>query len=240
MRKPIRLIFLCLPLILLILSSCKGNNSSQDPNAIYTSAAQTVSVKLTENASTLPSPTSTNTQALLASPTEGTQTSPAVISTTPALAATTPVPTQTITSAPVNDRAEFVSQDPLDGSILSANQSFTMTWTIKNSGLTTWTTAYQLRFFSADRLGSNLPTAYPLTKEVAPGESIQLSVPMIAPSQPGEYTSNWVITNANQINFYPLYVTIKVTSATVTPIPTITNTITLTPTVTETTTITTP
>lgn len=60
-----------------------------------------------------------------------------------------------------------------------------------NAGNCLWTTGYALVFFSGDAMGGKSPIQ--LTKDVKPGESIDLRVDLIAPEQPGTYTSNWVL-----------------------------------------------
>jgi hypothetical protein len=85
-----------------------------------------------------------------------------------------------------------------------------MTWTVKNTGTTTWSTKYLLRFYAGDQLGAPASAAFP--KEVKPNDSIQLSVPMKAPSAAGKYLGNWVLTNADGVNF-PTYLTIQVVVA---------------------------
>jgi hypothetical protein len=237
MHRPSLFILCTIFLNLLLLVSCSlggAAGNATDPNVIYTSAAQTVAVQLTANAALHPSPTGLSNPAAISSPVNSLPSLESPTSTAGSGGITaTPAPVNTITISPVvNDRADWVSQNPTDGSVFSVNQSFSMTWVVKNSGQTTWNTNYQLRFFSGDRLGQGLPVSYPLQVEVKPGETIQLSIPMVAPLQPGEFTSNWVLTNQELLNFYPLFVTIKVTSATLTPTPTLTMTITPTPTLT--------
>jgi hypothetical protein len=133
----------------------------------------------------------------------------------------------------VQDRVEFLSQVPSDGVVLSPNQEFTVTWDIRNVGQTIWTTGYAIRFFSGDRIGAGLAGSYSFTKEVPPGETYSVTAKFKTGSQLGDFQSNWVLTNADGNNFYPLYISIKVDNPTATPTATETTIPTETPTETE-------
>jgi surface antigen/murein DD-endopeptidase MepM/ murein hydrolase activator NlpD len=94
--------------------------------------------------------------------------------------------------APEVDDAAFVSDGPpYDGDHLVVGESFTKTWTLQNTGTTTWTTdgSYQWKFDGGDQMsapGYVLPDV-----SVAPGDEITFSVPMTVPSSPGSYTGYW-------------------------------------------------
>jgi hypothetical protein len=111
-----------------------------------------------------------------------------------------PTPTKTSTPGTVCDKATFVSDVTVpDGTTFSAGTPFTKTWRIRNDGSCTWTTSYAMLFVSGDLLGastaSNLPTS------VAPGQTIDVSINMIAPSAPGHYRSYWQMRNASGTKF---------------------------------------
>jgi hypothetical protein len=226
MMKNLKILAICLVFMLSACGSGKNSTPSQDPNAIYTSAAETVSVQLTQNAARQPSETATSTATNTETPTVQ------QITTVVANTATT-VPTSTITLPAVQDRVEFLSQNPSDGVVLSPNSEFTVTWEIRNVGQTTWTTGYSIRFFSGDRIGAGLAGAYTFTKEVPPGETYSVTAKFNTGSQLGIFQSNWVLTNADGNNFYPLYISIKVDNPTATPTATETTIPTETPTETE-------
>ena len=75
-----------------------------------------------------------------------------------------------------------------DGTRLSAGQFFTKTWRIKNTGSCGWTTDFSFVFASGDQMGGQ---NIRLPKNVAPGETVDLSVDMYAPATPGNYQGNW-------------------------------------------------
>ncbi|MEN4010958.1 MAG: NBR1-Ig-like domain-containing protein [Chloroflexota bacterium] len=222
----------CLTLLLaLILPACAGTQASPtiDPAVIYTEAAQTVAAGLTQTAAAKPTATETPTPPPTNTPEPTVEASPTSAATLPP--AVLPSPTRRA----VADRADFVSQSPVDGTVMYPDQVFAHRWTLKNVGTTTWTTAYQVRFFLGDatlRFGAS-DIRFP--REVKPNETIDLILNMKAPNRAGDYNTVWVLTNADGSNFYTIYLNIKVSGNTPTPssIPP-TNTPEITPTITET------
>lgn len=128
-------------------------------------------------------------------------------------------PTATATSRPqVCDQAGFVADITVpDGSVLAAGTPFTKTWRLKNIGTCTWTTDYHLVFDSGN--GMNGPTSQRLPGSVAPGQTIDISVNLKAPGEPGQFTGYWKLRNAANAVFglgpqnSAFYVEIKVTAA---------------------------
>jgi hypothetical protein len=126
--------------------------------------------------------------------------SPAV-SATPTSTATNPFPTfatlgPSRTPAPVTlcDAAEFVGDITIaDGSSIDPGADFTKTWRIQNVGTCSWTPAYALVFVSGDRM--NAPLGLGVPGNVNPGQSIDLSVSMTAPSGNGQYQGYWKLRN---------------------------------------------
>ena len=207
---------LSISLILLVgiffLSACTSKANTEptpDPDAIRTQAVQTVQSQLTQTALAKPSATPTNTLV----PTNTAAPATATLSVTLTPVATILVPTATLDPGIPADKMTFVSQDPIDGTQFAPGQTFTVRWTVKNTGPTTWNTNYQVRFYAGNRMGA---VDTKISKDVKPQESIDLVVNMTAPRNAGEYTSTWVLTNADGLNFGPIYVIIKVGNATVT------------------------
>lgn len=148
-------------------------------NALYTSAAQTLSSMATQGAVT-------------AAP----QASPTVTLSVPT---STPLEFKTFTPVPpitLCDSGGFVDDITYpDGSQVGIGASFTKTWRIRNLGTCTWTTAYSLVFISGDRLSA--PKSVALAGNVAPGQSIDVSVPMAAPNHSGRYKGYWALRNSS-------------------------------------------
>lgn len=86
-----------------------------------------------------------------------------------------------------------------DDTRLSPGQPFVKTWRLINAGSCTWTRGYALVWFSGDELG--VRRVEPFTVEVAPGQVVDLSVEMIAPTKPGVYQSNWKLRNEKGMLF---------------------------------------
>ncbi|MFO3796786.1 MAG: NBR1-Ig-like domain-containing protein, partial [Anaerolineales bacterium] len=97
-------------------------------------------------------------------------------------------------SIPCN-AAQFIADvnfpDPPNGPILDRGAVFTKTWKLKNVGSCTWSTSYALVWVGGDRL--NAPAALPLPKNVAPGETLNLSVTLQAPSQDGDFRAYFML-----------------------------------------------
>src|ERR671924_1340934 len=75
------------------------------------------------------------------------------------------------------DRAQFVSDVTVpDGTRYDPGATFTKTWRLRNAGTCTWTTSYTMVFDSGTQMGSTTSVAMP--SNVAPGQSIDLSVNM--------------------------------------------------------------
>ncbi len=123
----------------------------------------------------------------------------------------------------------MLSQSIPDKTTFNPGAPFKVTWTFKNVGTTTWTTEYAAKFWSDSLLGS--AASIPFTKEVKPGDTIDITMNFTAPSNIGAAKSSWWLQNPQGVNFYPFYVAIEVVSALPTP-PT--STPTLEPTLTAT------
>lgn len=194
-----------------------------DAQTVYTQAAQTVQAGLTQTAALLPTSTATNTPLPTSTVTPTLSVSAtSAVSPTNTIAPTSPRPTTA-------DKAAWISQNPADGTVVTPNQPFNMVWTVKNMGTTTWNTSYQLRYYLSEanlRFGGS-DIKFP--KEVKPGESVDLSVSMRAPTSAGEYTTIWVLTNDQGVNFYTVTLTIKVGGAAATNTTAATATVTSTP-----------
>jgi len=203
----------------LILAGCSPAQQA-DPTATpdsgtqFTAVAQTVAAEKTRAAGLTPTatvtPAPTNTPDVTPTHTSVPMTS-------------TPAFTATSTQVLVADQAQYVSQSVADNTKFSPGATFSLTWKMKNTGTTTWTTAYMLRHYAGPALGA--PSTVNFPREVKPGEEVELTINMTAPSSGGQYQSSWVLTNAEGVNYFPVYIIIEVSgaAATATSIP-VTNT----------------
>jgi hypothetical protein len=96
------------------------------------------------------------------------------------------------------DDSEFVEDVTVpDGTEFSPGETFTKTWRLRNDGTCTWTTAYMFYdiYSGVPETRISAPESINIPHEVAPGETVDLSVEMTAPDEPGEYTSPWRLAN---------------------------------------------
>ena len=206
MKKPLYILIIIW--MVLSLAACNlPTNSSGNENLAATLAAQTLQAMMTQVVD------------------EATQ-SPVQATATPQQLkpSSTPLPTNTqVVIQPTNtdvpipcDLAQFVRDVSVpDGTSYTAGTHFTKTWRLKNVGTCTWTTNYSLVFVNGSLMGADSINELP--GSVAPGQSIDLSVDMIAPNSSGTYQGNWKLRNASNVTFgtgagadFPFFVEIKV------------------------------
>lgn len=105
-----------------------------------------------------------------------------------ALTAQPPVPTDTPQGVLNPDHAQFVEDVTVpDGTQFAPGTKFTKTWRIKNVGDTLWTQQYTLEYTAGARMPLIGKVSFP--QDVVPGQTMDLSVDMVAPQSPGDYTS---------------------------------------------------
>ena len=176
------------------------------PDMILTAAAQTAEVRLTEIAQ--PTATMPPTQAATLPPV----TLVPQITETVVLEVT---PAGTVASTSVGgDRADFFADISVpDGTNFTPGEAFTKVWRLRNGGTTTWTTDYALAFIGGAQMGG--PNAVPLANSVPPGETVDISVNLVAPETTGNYRGYWEMRNAaGELFATAVYVEINVTGGT--------------------------
>ena len=193
--------FILLPfalvMLLVTMSACGAKEPTLDIDAQKTGFAQTAEAQAALTAQAQPTATKTPEATLTPTPTE------------------TPISTATAgpspTTAPVsgNDVGQWRAQDPPDNTEFSPGEVFTVTWTIENTGTSTWTTGYYIESISGEPMDAGDKVYLPYN--VPPGTSVQISVELKAPSAAGEYKSVWSLANANETVFYSnFYIVINV------------------------------
>jgi hypothetical protein len=86
--------------------------------------------------------------------------------------------------------AQFIADVTVpDGTYVAPNAAFTKTWRLKNIGNCTWTTSYALVFSSGTAMTSQTTANFP--SNVAPGQTVDLSIPLTAPNSAGQYIGYW-------------------------------------------------
>jgi len=191
----------------LLLSGCSPTvqtTPTVDAQVAYTQAAQTAQAILTKAALLTPSATITSTPTQTNTPEPPTATFTATL--------ITPLASATMTPQSSVDTAIYVDQSPADGTIVTPGSEFNVTWRIKNTGVSTWTTSYRLRYYAGTLMSPvsavNLPNA------VRPQEEVTITLPIKAPASAGEYTTIWVLSNEQDANFFNVFFRIVVGGAT--------------------------
>jgi hypothetical protein len=240
---------------LLLLAGC-GNPSSRSkitPTINITQARQTVEARLTQVAATPWASSATAATPTLAitsaaqTPIPSSQISPALPTSTveaPANGTTAtinPQPTADTTCDRASPGYPSIDVTIDDDTEIAAGQSFTKIWRLLNEGNCTWSKDYAVVWFSGEKLGEVLNVQF--GREVQPGESVEIAVDMVSPTNAGTYQSNWKLRNAGGVLFgigpngdAPFWVRIVVvqtetSTPTVTPTFTPTLTATIKPTV---------
>jgi hypothetical protein len=87
-------------------------------------------------------------------------------------------------------QAKFVSDVTLaDGCVVRPNEKLSKTWRVRNSGAERWPAGTRIAHVGGDSLGGPMEgVEVPLA---APGEAVNVTVPLVMPQQPGRYTSYW-------------------------------------------------
>jgi hypothetical protein len=172
---------------------------TSNPGLILTAANQTAEAMVTQIFASTPSATPvTPTPTFDAVQTLAAQTALALLTQAAGL---TPSPTQTSATTPIppgssGDRAIYVADVTIpDGTVIAPGDTFKKTWKLQNAGSSTWTTSYSFAFISGEKMGNI--TSVPLTQSVAPGAQIEISVDMVAPTNPGSYQSYWKMKNTS-------------------------------------------
>jgi hypothetical protein len=200
-------------LLALVLTSCTGQAAPVQPTpdlgAIRDEVVATVVAKITADAALNPTPTQapTNTTA----PTQSMVTATAAVPVLVTGGTVTPIATKKVVSGgggvfipsktPYTDSALLISQSPKDGSSFAPGADFDIVWTIKNTGLRTWTSDFYIRYLKGTE-GSKSKT-YSVTP-IAVNDTTDVRVDMVAPSTPGTYNSVWQLVNDDAVVIYTL------------------------------------
>jgi len=117
----------------------------------------------------------------------------------------TPYPTATV--QPVAPTAQpnpclyavMTSETIPDGTDFSAGETFTKSWTLKNTGTCTWNEDYKIVFRSGDQMGG--PDKQFFDEDVKPGETIKISINLTAPAAADTYKGTWILRTDKGVDF---------------------------------------
>lgn len=144
---------------------------------------------------TNPSPATPN-PTLMNPPTQTPQASPTSVETTPlASGAETASPAEGCL-----EKAAFYADVTVpDDTFFKQGEMFTKTWRFRNEGTCTWTPDYKVVFHSGEIMDA--PLFNPFTTTVLPGEQVDISIDMRAPTRGGSYQSTWEFEDPNGTRF---------------------------------------
>jgi VCBS repeat-containing protein len=94
------------------------------------------------------------------------------------------------------DSVEYIKDVTIpDGTRIDDGDLFAKTWRLRNNGDCTWTRDYDLIFLSGYRMRGS--TVKPISGNVEPGQVVDLTVDLKAPSDNGTYWGYWMLRNAD-------------------------------------------
>ncbi len=188
--------------VLLVLVACNlPGEAATSSEGVQTAAAMTVQAALTQSggqAGTTPAP-------------QGSPTTPPAVTVLPS---STPVPTTAPTPTPKPcNLATFIKDVTVpDGTVFKPGEHFTKTWRLKNVGTCTWQN-YALVFDSGAQMSA--PPVVSIPGTVGPGQTVDVSVDLVAPNSAGTYKGYWRLRDDKGVVFSltsgnPFWVEIKV------------------------------
>ncbi len=162
----------------------EGTPTPSGPELLRTYAAETVQAQLTLVASGIqPTFTPGGASATATPPPGPSPSSPPAVSLTPSA------------TQGECDQAGFEKDVTIpDNTVLSPGEQFTKTWRLRNDGTCSWNASYAIVFDRGDAMGG--PASAVLTTDtIATGETVDISVVMIAPETPATYQGYWKLRN---------------------------------------------
>jgi hypothetical protein len=165
-----------------------------DPNAIGTFIMQTANAAFTRTAAALPTLTPTTT--LTPTPRATLTDEPTATSTVIFLffTPTPPVP-PTSTLAETSNKAyscQVMSVTPANGTTFQGRTEFDATWRVRNNGQRNWNED-SVDYVFLDGVRMHTVETYDLQDTVRRGETVSLTVDMVAPKKSNSYTTNWTL-----------------------------------------------
>jgi hypothetical protein len=193
----------------LVLSACggggaNGSTATVDTNPIFTEIASTALALQTQTVLAIPTATDTPP----ASPTPEPTYTP-LFTDTPL--PSTPTITPLSTNTPLGSTQEscdnllYIADVTIpDGYLAQPNEELDKTWEVKNLGPCTWNEDYKIVYsWGGDGTDWNTFPAQKLGKVVAPGETVNITITLRAPTAHGDYGGVFNLQNDKGVNFPP-------------------------------------
>ncbi|MCC6146945.1 MAG: hypothetical protein IT308_05195 [Anaerolineaceae bacterium] len=207
----IAFLFLIITAACTILSSAPQVAPGQAETAVmYTAEAELTQIsvntliaqltQLAQASPTSPPPTETLVPPTLTA-TATTTATPLPPTLTPIIASVTPFPTSTPLNTPVPCLSVLFVTDVSvpDNTVMNPNQAFVKTWRLKNNGSCAWTPDFDIVFVGGSVLSA--PGTQKLNTTINPGQTIDISISMIAPAGEGVYKGDWKLRSSTGIVF---------------------------------------
>ena len=213
MKYLTKISWLLIAFALLTLAACGGGTSvtpTVDSAPVFTQIAQTALAMQTGTALAVPpTPTATNTPETKLTP-ETTNTPLITDTPLPGTPSATPLvlntPKATSQQACDNLDPNIIDVTVIDNTEISPGASFVKTWGLKNLGPCTWNLDYVLIFSYGNAIEDTnwdkvKPVHFP--DLVVPGDTMNISITLTAPSKAGTYRGVFRLQNDNGFNFGP-------------------------------------
>ncbi len=210
MKKHAYLVPVFILVMAILACNLQSAGTGANPGAAATAVAQTVTAL-----AQLPAHGNSATD------TPVTATAIPVTDTVPPASPAIPTDTPIMAATQICDNAQFISETVPDGTLENPGVAFVKTWRLKNIGACTWTSSYNVVFVNGDAMGAS--SAVPLLGNIAPGQEVDVTVNMVAPLTPGNYSGTWTMRNASGVIFGlgaangPFWIKITVPAPTATP-----------------------
>jgi ABC-type amino acid transport substrate-binding protein len=114
-----------------------------------------------------------------------------------------PAPAGTPTPAPCIDGMAWVADLSLDDKnmtappVLQPGQQFSKGWRLRNAGTCEWSPEFSMTYRTGNSPAAKMGGSnFKIGKTVAPGQTIDLNVGLVAPTGPGTYQGFWQMANA--------------------------------------------
>jgi hypothetical protein len=191
-----KLLLLCVALLVLLSCEIPALSAPAAPDTaplpIETIVAGTAAAAQTQTATMRPPPTQTPTATLIptGTPTE----TPTATATVIFIAPTSVKPFETSSAGA---QCQLVALKP-NNPVLSPGEKFNVEWTLRNTSTVLWLESNIDFKFSAGK-DMHKKDVYDLPTSVPTNGEVVLTVPMIAPNKPGNYTSTWVLASGKQV-----------------------------------------
>ena len=101
-------------------------------------------------------------------------------------------------ASPTFDAAYVSDVTVPDNTVYAPGERFDKTWRMRNAGSLAWEPGSWLGFVSGDRMEGS---EHEVTAPVAPGDTADVTVALVAPTQLGNYSSSWRMVDARRQPF---------------------------------------